>query len=261
MLVGFHIGHLHHGAPASAWLSFSGAAFVFWWVTFIASQRATLQNMDERIQVRDISAAIGSALLLATLWMVLPVSVVGLASLALGMAWMELGFATRVDSFSLLGAAIACFASVQLFATDLFHEGKAVWLSNGIPFLAGLYLAWFRWRRIKESALPFVRLGLSLLALLLLTTIVYFEVSGSYRTVVWGMEGVALLTAGLGMRERTLRLEGLFLLLACILKLFLYDLRNLETIYRILSFIVLGIILLGVSWIYTRFRDRLQQYL
>jgi hypothetical protein len=28
-----------------------------------------------------------------------------------------------------------------------------------------------------------------------------------------------------------------------------------------LSFIVLGLILVGVSWMYTRFRDRIQRYL
>jgi uncharacterized membrane protein len=57
------------------------------------------------------------------------------------------------------------------------------------------------------------------------------------------------------------RLSGLFLFMVCVLKLFLYDLRQLETINRILSFIVLGVILVSVSWIYTRFRDRIQRYL
>jgi uncharacterized membrane protein len=51
------------------------------------------------------------------------------------------------------------------------------------------------------------------------------------------------------------------LLLICILKLFLYDLRNLETLYRILSFMALGLILLGVSWIYTRFREKVKRLL
>jgi uncharacterized membrane protein len=83
----------------------------------------------------------------------------------------------------------------------------------------------------------------------------------SYLTVACGAQGVALLLAGFPLRERVLRLQGLALLLLCILKLFIYDLRNLETLYRILSFITLGLILLGVSWVYTRFRDRLKAYL
>ena len=217
--------------------------------------------LEDRTHVRDFSAAAGSALALATLWMVLPHTLVALASLVLGIGSMELGWAIDVASFSLLGGAIACVGSLELYVTNIFHGGKAVWLGNGIPFLTGLYFSWFRSRRISASALSFLRFGLSLLALFLLTVIVFVEISGSYRTVVWGMEGVALLAAGLGLRERPLRLEGLFLLLGCILKLFLYDLRNLETVYRILSFIGLGVILLGVSWVYTRFRERLQQYL
>ena len=62
-------------------------------------------------------------------------------------------------------------------------------------------------------------------------------------------------------RERVVRLQGLGLLLVGILKLFIYDLRNLETIYKILSFVILGLILLGAPWIYSRFREHLRELL
>ena len=101
----------------------------------------------------------------------------------------------------------------------------------------------------------------SLLAASLLAVLLFYEVSGSVLTVAWGVEGVALLIAGFPLNDRVQRLSGMFLFLVCILKLFLYDLRHLETMYRILSFIVLGLMLVGVSWIYTRFRDRIQRYL
>ncbi len=101
----------------------------------------------------------------------------------------------------------------------------------------------------------------SVAAMLLLTGLLYNEVSGSLLTLAWGFEGVAFLGAGFPLRERILRLEGLALLLLCILKLFFYDLRNLETVYRILTFVALGLILLGVSWIYTRFRAQIRRYL
>jgi uncharacterized membrane protein len=101
----------------------------------------------------------------------------------------------------------------------------------------------------------------SLAAIFLLTALLYHEVSGSLLTVVWGLEALACLGAGFPLRERILRLQGLGLLVLCILKLFIYDLRNLETMYRILSFIALGAILLGVSLIYTRFRTQIQRYL
>jgi uncharacterized membrane protein len=44
-------------------------------------------------------------------------------------------------------------------------------------------------------------------------------------------------------------------------KLFVYDLRELDTVSRILSFIVLGVMLMAASWLYTRFRDKLSRLL
>jgi uncharacterized membrane protein len=63
------------------------------------------------------------------------------------------------------------------------------------------------------------------------------------------------------MRELILRMQGLAALFVCVVKVFFYDLRNLETVYRILSFIALGVILLSVSWIYTRFNEHLKRLL
>jgi uncharacterized membrane protein len=105
------------------------------------------------------------------------------------------------------------------------------------------------------------RLYYSLLATTLLAALIYHEVSGSVLTVAWGLEGVALLAAGFALHDRVPRISGLALLLGCILKLFLWDLRNLDTLPRIFSFIVLGLLLVGVSWVYTRFRDEVRRYL
>lgn len=107
----------------------------------------------------------------------------------------------------------------------------------------------------------YARTFYSLLASVLLAVLLFYEVSGGVLTMAWGAEALALLGGGFPLRDRLQRLSGLFLFMVCVLKLFLYDLRQLETINRILSFIVLGVILVSVSWIYTRFRDRIQRYL
>jgi len=101
----------------------------------------------------------------------------------------------------------------------------------------------------------------ALLAALLLAVLLYYQVSGGMLTVAWGMEGLALLGAGFPLRDRVQRLSRLFLFLMCVLKLFLSDLRQLETVHRIISFVVLGVILVSVSWVYTRFHDRILRYL
>lgn len=112
-------------------------------------------------------------------------------------------------------------------------------------------------RRFERYARGFF----SVLATALVTALLYYEVSGGMLTVAWGVEAVCLLIAGFAARERVLRLSGLALFLVCILKLFVYDLRHLETMNRILSFIILGAVMVAVSWVYTRFRGQIQKYL
>ena len=101
----------------------------------------------------------------------------------------------------------------------------------------------------------------SVLGTTLLTLLLFEEVQGRLLTVALGVEGTALLVAGMFASERVLRISGLVLFLGCIGKAFVYDLRQLDTFSRILSFIVLGLLLLGASWIYTRFRERIRRLL
>src|SRR5260370_17665603 len=97
------------------------------------------------------------------------------------------------------------------------------------------------------------RLFYSLLATVLLTILLYHEVSGSFLTMAWGAEGLLLLAVGFPLRDRTLRLSGLTLFMVCILKLFWYDLPDLETLSPILPFTLLCVILVGCPWSSTPF--------
>jgi uncharacterized membrane protein len=101
-----------------------------------------------------------------------------------------------------------------------------------------------------------IRAALSILGTLVLTGLLYEQVQGRLLTVAWGAQGGALLAAGFTFRDRVLRLSGLALLLLCIGKLFVYDLRELDTVSRIATTIVLGVVLMAASWVYTRFRDK-----
>jgi len=70
----------------------------------------------------------------------------------------------------------------------------------------------------------------------------------------WLVYSIGLMGIGLLRRVRTLRMIAMVLFGIAILKIFFYDLSFLETIYRIVSFIGLGIILLTVSYLYQRYR-------
>jgi uncharacterized membrane protein len=60
---------------------------------------------------------------------------------------------------------------------------------------------------------------------------------------------------------RILRKMGLGLLVFAIVKVFLYDSSALEIAYRIVSFLVLGVILLSVSFFYQRNREKIKEFL
>jgi len=80
-------------------------------------------------------------------------------------------------------------------------------------------------------------------------------------TLSWGVEGVAVFLLALWLSERSFRLSGLGLLLLCVGKIIVVDVWRLNPRDRYLTFIVLGIALLLVSYLYTRNRETLRQYL
>jgi uncharacterized membrane protein len=75
-------------------------------------------------------------------------------------------------------------------------------------------------------------------------------------SVVWALYGAGLLLVGRVRRSRLLRLMALALLGLTTLKVFLLDLSALDRAYRIVSFIVLGAILLAVSYLYQKSQQR-----
>jgi uncharacterized membrane protein len=79
-------------------------------------------------------------------------------------------------------------------------------------------------------------------------------------SLVWIVYGGAMLIVGISRRRRLLRFMALGLLGLAIIKVFLLDLSELESIYRIISFIALGAILLVVSFLYQRYRQRAAQF-
>jgi len=75
------------------------------------------------------------------------------------------------------------------------------------------------------------------------------------KSLVWGLHAAILVALGIWRRLKGIRWFGLGFLGFVIFKVFLYDLSNLTTPYRILSFMGLGIILLAISWLYHRYKN------
>ena len=71
-------------------------------------------------------------------------------------------------------------------------------------------------------------------------------------SVVWLVFGLALLGVGVVRRSQMLRLASALIIVAVILKVFLIDLSEVGGVWRALSFIGLGGVLVGVGLVYQR---------
>jgi len=73
-------------------------------------------------------------------------------------------------------------------------------------------------------------------------------------SALWSVVGVAALVVGLRRDLKVLRLGALALLLGTVGKVFLYDLATLTSIYRVVSFVALGLLLLLAGFVWERMR-------
>jgi uncharacterized membrane protein len=71
-------------------------------------------------------------------------------------------------------------------------------------------------------------------------------------SAVWLAFGVALLAVGMLLRSQPLRLASAAVVTLTVVKVFLVDMHDLTGIYQGLSFIGLGVVLLGIGWLYQR---------
>jgi hypothetical protein len=179
----------------------------------------------------------------------------GAAFLALGI-WRS-AIDLRWQAYALLGAGAARAGMAVFEVPDAAPD--AIWCLVGV--VVTLYACGMVARRLGRSSdakdsmseiEDFIGAAALLVATALLAGTIIKELRPSLVTFALGLQGLALMFTGLIGRERVLRLSGLALLLSCILKLFVYDLRELEAIARIMSFVALGLFLLAISWTYTR---------
>ena len=113
---------------------------------------------------------------------------------------------------------------------------------------------WFHFVNRPEQTLFFV-------ALLLVTALLAAELKKGMVTMGWGLEAVVVFLFALKVGERSYRLAGLGLLLLCVAKIPIVDIWDMTKMERALTFVVLGASLLGVSFLYTHYRERVRQFL
>jgi uncharacterized membrane protein len=77
-------------------------------------------------------------------------------------------------------------------------------------------------------------------------------------SIAWLTFGVALLAVGILVNSQRARLASAVVIALTIAKAFLIDMSTLTGIYRALSFMCLGVVLVAIGWLYQRILFRRQ---
>jgi len=87
------------------------------------------------------------------------------------------------------------------------------------------------------------------------------KLTSGHITIAWSLLGLGTFLFALIVGERSFRLAGLGLLLVSVAKILLMDVWALAPPDRYVTLIVLGTALLAVSFLYTRFSEKIRKYL
>jgi hypothetical protein len=163
--------------------------------------------------------------------------------------------AAGAAGFLVLAAAyaIGALASPAALISGLHHPLDAA-LALGAPIAATALLAVRNPGPARVSLAAAAALGTLYLASIELITAVPGLAGQALLSGMWALAGVAALLAGLLADDAPLRHGALALLTLTTAKVFLYDLASLSEIYRVASFIALGLLLLGGAFAWQRVR-------
>ncbi|HLY61257.1 MAG TPA: DUF2339 domain-containing protein [Terriglobia bacterium] len=258
--------------------------FVYW---RLQDNPATFLERDRRMKMAQIHCHLGTITMAAVMRFELDLDWVAAAwsALILVFVLMAWRFKRRVFLHQglLLGAAVFSrtilhnFYERSYFPPPTFWSGQFATVGTTIVLIFLSLLAAFRLElpapstqtagrgkikrmlsglnRRPEQAFFFANF-------ILLTYFLYLELRPyGMATAAWGAEAVAVFLFALAVKERSFRLSAMGLLLACVGKIILVDVWRLAPRDRYLTFIALGVALLSVSFLYTRFREVLQGYL
>ena len=102
---------------------------------------------------------------------------------------------------------------------------------------------------------------LGVLSLLALWFTITSQVDSSGRAASWALLGTFSLLTGLFAKSRAFRITALVILATTLGHVMLVDIIKLDPLPRILSFITLGLGLLGLGFVYNRWQDKLKKIL
>lgn len=95
--------------------------------------------------------------------------------------------------------------------------------------------------------------------------ITWLDIAGSKNvfklglSILWGIYSLLLISFGIFKQKIHLRIMAIGLFGIALVKLFLYDISHLDTIDKTIVFIILGILLLIISFLYNKFKGKISE--
>lgn len=168
------------------------------------------------------------------------------------------------------GLVVSTIVSVKVLFYDSFElssleNSTSLTDARILPFLIMIFssyiLSFYLYKNIfklRETEKVLINLY-SVLGTLFAFILIVLELKEYFISIGWLALALALTIVGFIFNKKHLRIQGIVILFITIFKVFIYDIRELEAIYRTISYIVLGIILLLISFIYTKYKDRIKE--
>jgi uncharacterized membrane protein len=174
------------------------------------------------------------------------------ALLAFVLGYLLVDRQLRIYALAILLLVVFRFCFIDHYR---YMEDSVKWLIIVLE-LAVFYAAYFLYKSLNNKKQLTYESGLVkpvfIAASLLFTVAVFRHISYQWVTLALGVEGIVLFAAGFLLRDKIFRLAGFVVFAITLVRVIAVDLAGLHIIYKIVSFIILGLIFLGVSFIYTK---------
>ncbi|HZU31940.1 MAG TPA: DUF2339 domain-containing protein [Candidatus Angelobacter sp.] len=247
--------------------------FVYWQL----HGRKAAGDIETKTRVEFLLACLGTATLAALARFELPLETVAVGYAAIVVGTLLVAWFTRLQVFLFQALVMLGFTAfrVSMHNFYLLHESYSSGLSSSIIAIALLAAGVPICLNIRRNAnLTFS--GPPWLALLaqraeqlmffvpftLLAVLLALKVNAGMITLAWGAQAVLVFVLALWAKERSFRFAGLGLLLLCVAKIVFWDVWRMDDpTSRYLTLIGVGVLVLVVSYLISRNREALREYL
>lgn len=198
--------------------------------------------------------------------------------MAYGLAYRQHLFSSFVSLWGsralLFGSCAAIIVMSLLLLNPLASgdqiQGNIIFNSLTMAYLAPVVLLALIARKLDAIGLGWWRNGVGILALVLSVAYVTLQTKMAFQgkyiipdfssdaesyalSASWLVLSILLFVVGLKLERKNIRLGGMVVMVLALLKAFGYDLWEIGGLWRIASLLGLGLCLIGVGWLYTRF--------